>query len=135
MAETKAHPRRRALRVDPTTAAIGAAVVAVGAGIGAALFAGWRRFGSPRELLVEDHDEGQNEDWADAPPARRGRPRKTPLNAAAEGGDAALPAELRAPDAFRPDRDAPVDADKREAFAPAVVPVPSRVEAMGDGTG
>lgn len=41
----------------------------------------------------------------------------------------------RAPDAFRPDRNAPVPvpADKRAAFAPATKPVPSRVKAMGNG--
>lgn len=131
MAEAKTRARRRSVRVDPHTAAVGAAVVAVGAGIGAALFAGWRRWAAPRELLVEGLDAEQA-----APPARRrpGRPRKVAANAAAEGGDAALPPEDRAPDAFRPDRDAPVAADKRDAFAPAVMPVPSRVEAMGDGT-
>lgn len=39
----------------------------------------------------------------------------------------------RAIEAFRPDRDARVRSAERDAFAPATMPVPSRVEAMGNG--
>lgn len=39
----------------------------------------------------------------------------------------------RAVEAFRPDRDARVLPAERDAFAPATMPVPSRVEAMGNG--
>ena len=39
----------------------------------------------------------------------------------------------RAVDAFRPDRDAAVLPAERDAFAPATRPVPSRIEAMGNG--
>ena len=47
--------------------------------------------------------------------------------------DPDVPRPERAVEAFRPDRDAPPLPAERDAFAPATKPVPSRVEAMGNG--
>lgn len=98
-------------------ATISAVVLAAGVGLGAALFRGWGTRSA--EPMVET-----DATLAPAEPA---------FEVASIDGGAAADGGMRAPDAFRPDRDAPVEGDKRAAFAPATIPVPSRTQSMGNG--
>ena len=88
--------------------AIGAVVLAAGVGLGAALFANWRKEAPlpsepwSRDQLDEDiFDDDDSVELSDA----------------------------RSADDVEPF----IADDKRDAFAPALKPVPSRVEAMGNG--
>lgn len=92
--------------ISGTTAAIGAAVLAAGIGVSAALFQ-WRKGTAHRDQVWP---AGNDEDFY-----------------------VEAPSEPRPPEQFRPDRDAAVPAGKLDAFAPATVPVPSRAQARGNG--
>ena len=50
-----------------------------------------------------------------------------PSEAAGDGGSAGVQIE-RAPEAFRPDPTAPINPDKRDAFAPATMPNPNAAQ-------
>ena len=94
--------------VSGRSLAIGAVVLAAGVGLGAALFASWRKEAPlPNEPWSRDHHD---EDIFD-------------------DDDSVELSDARSADDAEPF----IDDSKRDAFAPALKPVPSRVEAMGNG--
>ena len=94
--------------VSGRSLAIGAVVLAAGVGLGAALFANWRKEAAlPNEPWSRDQlDEDIFDD-----------------------DDSVELSDARSADDAEPF----IDDSKRDAFAPALKPVPSRVEAMGNG--
>ena len=94
--------------VSGRSLAIGAVVLAAGVGLGAALFANWRKEAPlPSEPWARDQlDEDIFDD-----------------------DDSVELSDARSADDAEPF----IDDSKRDAFAPALKPVPSRVEAMGNG--
>ena len=93
--------------VSGRSLAIGAVVLAAGVGIGAALFAHWRRDAAlPNEPWAKDQRDEDIFDDDDS---------------------------IELSDARGANTDDFVPGNKRDAFAPALKPVPSRVEAMGNG--
>ena len=93
--------------VSGRSIAIGAVVLAAGVGLGAALFANWRKDAAlPSEPWSRDQRDEDIFDDDDS---------------------------IELSDARGADAEPFIDDDKRDAFAPALKPVPSRVEAMGNG--
>lgn len=137
-------------------AAVASVALVLGAGLGVLLFgASRRRVGGdmlPGNLALDDSaalaDDGgaslvtQDETGVDAGDWYAMRQGAGGADAViGEGEGEHVPTDLasgrprpeRAVQAFRPDRDAAVLPAERDAFAPATKPVPSRVEAMGNG--
>lgn len=93
--------------VSGRSLAIGAVVLAAGVGLGAALFSSWRKDASlPNEPWSKDQLDEDIFDDDDS---------------------------IELSDAPVGDAEPFIADDKRDAFAPALKPVPSRVEAMGNG--
>ena len=112
--------------ISARSATIGAVALTAGVAIGAALFRSWN---AARPQQSEPLIAGTDADGGDIDGAGGYRDGDFAL---IDGG-AAADVGTRAPGEFRPDRDAPVADDKRAAFAPATMPVPSRVAALGNG--